>query len=391
MPWGESAMSARMRFITRLEDGERMTDLCKEDGISRKTGYKIKRRFDEAGVVGLRDQARRPRSHPRTTPKETRKLVLGARKAHPTWGAPKLAAWLRRKNPGVRVPSRTTIGKILKEAGLTRGRKQRRRSTPSSGTLCTPTRPNELWAADFKGQFRLGNGRYCYPLTITDSYSRYVLACIALEGTGFEGAEQGFLETFSAYGLPEGIRTDNGSPFSSVGLAGLSKLSAGWLRLGIAHERIQPGHPEQNGRHERFHLTLKQETTRPAAENELQQQECFDRFLETFNMERPHEALGQRPPAEVYTSSSRALPKKLPNPDYSCFDTSLCVASDGRIWLPGRPSRRAYVSAALAGYRVGVREVELGKWLIAFMNLELGVFDTLTGQLAPITTGVVGE
>jgi len=228
----------------------------------------------------------------------------------------------------------------------------------------------------------LGNGSYCYPLTITDACTRYVLCCLALESTRFDSAVIGFWETFATYGLPEAMRTDNGAPFASTGLAGLSRLSTLWLRLGVEHERIEPGHPEQNGRHERFHLTLKNETTRPPGANVLQQQERFDRYLPEFNDERPHEALGQRPPAEFYQPSARILPAELPTPDYSSFDLTCTVFSDGRVRFPGRNGVRFYLGSALSGQEVGLREIELGKWLVAFMDLELGVFDMKTRDFA---------
>ena len=257
-------------------------------------------------------------------------------------------------------------------------RKRRRQSASAKPTvLMKPSAPNQLWCADFKGQFRLGNGAYCYPLTITDAYSRYLIACVALDGTKSGPAQAVFEEAFAQYGLPQSIRTDNGVPFATKGLAGLSELSAWWIRLGISPERIEPGHPEQNGRHERMHLTLKKETTRPAGANMLQQQERFDRFREEFNGERPHEALGQRPPSSEYKPSERSLEEALREPDYPLHDVVATVSTTGSVWLPGRKCH--YVAKALAGHPLGLRELDDGRWHVHFMDLELGHLDDEVG------------
>jgi len=347
-----------------------MTDLCKEFGISRKTGHKIWKRYQEAGPSALLDQSRAPHLIPHRTRPEIKEVVLAAKKEHPTWGPKKLRAWLEPRNPGLKIPAPSTIGEILKLEGLVRSRKQRRRGSAKPTPLSTPSAPNELWCADFKGQFRLGSGSYCYPLTITDAYSRYLIACVALEGTKAGPAQAVFEEAFEEHGLPKLIRTDNGVPFATNGLAGLSELSAWWMRLGVKPERIEPGHPEQNGQHERFHLTLKRETTRPAGENMLQQQERFDRFREEFNQERPHEALGQRSPATVYKPSDRSYEDALKEPDYSLHDVVARVCATGSVYLHRK--KAFYISKALAGQHLGLRELEDGRWLVHFMDLELG-------------------
>lgn len=257
-----------------------MTDLCEEFGISRQTGHRIWSRFQEKGPDALLDQSRAPKRIPHRTPQELRELVVQAKKKHPTWGPKKLYAWLSEQHRGVAVPAGSTIGEILKQEGLVKSRPRRQRFKATGTGRDVPTAPNQLWCADFKGQFRLGNGSYCYPLTITDAFSRYLIACAALDGTSCGPAQTVFEDAFETYGVPAAIRTDNGVPFASRGLAGLTELSAWWKRLQIRIERIEPGHPEQNGQHERMHLTLKTETTRPASGNMLQQQERFDVFVE---------------------------------------------------------------------------------------------------------------
>jgi transposase InsO family protein len=381
MPWKETCrVNERMHFITRLRQGERMTDLCSEFGISRKTGYKLKGRFEEFGPEALYDQTRAPKRIPHRTSSAVRELLVASRKAHPTWGPKKLKAWLLAKHEGIRLPAVSTIGEILKAEGLVKPRRPRSRASATPTSRSVPSAPNELWCADFKGQFRLGNGRYCYPLTITDAFSRYILCCVALDGTKAGPSRTVFEETFREYGLPAALLTDNGSPFASTGLAGLTTLSAWWVRLGIEPQRIEPGHPEQNGRHERMHRTLKAETARPGAGNQLQQQERFDRFREEFNQERPHEALGQRPPATIFRPSEKPLGPLL-DPDYPLHDLVVTVAKAGTIWPPGRllGKRYFYISAALVGHPLGLRELEDGRWRVSFMNMELGHLDPEVG------------
>lgn len=384
MPWREtSAVNERMHFIARLEAGERMVDLCREFGISRKTGYKIRDRHNSHGPVGLYDRSRKPLRSPNRTAEEIRELIFALRGRHPTWGAPKLKAALEQKHPGLKIPAVSTIGTLLKKAGLTQSRKRRRTATPSPTPLREVSEPNELWCADFKGQFRLQNGRYCYPLTITDQATRFVIACVALESVAFDGAHAVMVEAFERYGLPEAIRTDNGSPFASTGLVGLSRLSVCWLKQGVLHERIRPGHPEENGRHERMHLTLKQETTRPAGANFLQQQERFDEFREVFNYERPHEALGQVTPGSLYVPSPRLYTGDVPPHDYSLFDFTRSVGNGGAVAFHGL--KRFFLTSTLRGERVGLREVEPGQWLVAWRHMELGTYDAREHYFEPMT------
>lgn len=386
MPWKvRSAVNERMRFVVRREQGERMTDLCREFGISRKTGYKLWNRYQRFGPEGLYDGSRKPLRVPKQTPEDIQKRILAFKGEHPTWGAKKLKVELERRNEGVVFPSVSTINLLLQRNGLVKKRKKRRRATPSSLPLKVPEKPNDVWGADFKGEFRLGNGKYCYPLTITDQHSRYLIGCEGLESTKGTGARFVFEQAFRKYGLPHTIRTDNGSPFASTGLLGLTRLSVWWMRLGIRHERIEPGHPEQNGRHERLHLTLKEETTRPAAQNMLQQQECFDNFLDIYNNQRPHEALGMSRPAEVYCSSMRAYPEELHPLEYPLHDQTRKVRPSGHISLFGRKQAGCYLSAALAGEYVGLRELDEDRWLISFLDLDLGVVKGNRCRLEPIT------
>ncbi len=381
MPWkATTPMSERLKFVLQiLEHGERVTDMCKEYGISRKTGHKYLKAYKEHGPAALYDASRKPDSSPHRTPPETAALLVKARKRHPTWGPKKLGAWLKAKHEGIVLPSSSTIGEILKREGLVRPRRQRKRTTPiQSGPLTQPTKPNEVWAVDFKGQFRLGNGGLCYPLTITDVYSRYLVACVGLEGTEWAPAKLVFEEVFQDYGLPEVIRSDNGTPFASVGLAGLSRLSSWWRVLGVRPERIERGAPEQNGQHERMHRTLKAETTRPAGVTLLQQQERFDRFREEFNQERPHEGIGLKTPGSIYAASPRPYPSKLPVLVYPLHDAVRRVSHKGEIRMWGR---RVFVSESLADHRVGLRELDDDRWLLSFDDLDLGTLDATTGRL----------
>lgn len=383
MPWRESdRMSERAKFLLRLQAGERMTDLCAEYGISRKTGYKLKARYEEEGWKSLADRSRRPHFSPNRTPQALTEQILGLRRKHPTWGPKKLKARLEALAPEVRWPSASTIGVLLADAGLTKRRQRRRHAWPTPPSERRSSQgPNDLWSMDFKGQFRMGNRRYCHPLTLCDHHSRYVLGCDALEGTRGEPASRALEAVFREYGLPERMRSDNGSPFASTGLGGLTTMSAWLLRLGIQLERIDPGCPQQNGRHERMHLTLKKEATRPAARNLLQQQEKLDRFRRTYNEVRPHEALGMKTPAAVYRPSTRRLPASLPEPDYALHDVVAHVTQAGVVHFR---KRAYYVSRALRGQPVGLRQLDERCWLLSFMTYDLGYLDTEAHSLVPL-------
>jgi putative transposase len=328
-------MDERLRFVARLLDGERMAELCREFGISRKTGYKIFTRYKDIGLEGLTDRSRRPYRQANRLPFQVETLILGLKREHPSWGAPKIRAKLRRRFPDIKPPAISTVHAVLDRNGLvSHGRERRYHAQGTS--LSVPTSPNDLWCADFKGEFMLADKRYCYPLTITDFASRY------------------------------------GAPFASASaIFGLSKLSVWWLRLGIGLERIQPGKPTQNGRHERMHLTLKKETTKPAANNFLQQQEKFDRFIECYNQQRPHQAIEMHYPGELYRPSERAY-HGLDPLEYPFHDRTVAVTMCGRVCFG---SRKINLSTVFAGQNVGVKEVDEKVWLISFMHYDLGFFD----------------
>jgi putative transposase len=365
-------MSERIQFVARAEQGENIRDLAREFGVSEKTAHKFLRRWKDEGVDGLHDRSHAVKRIPHRTAPEVVDLIVATRRAHPTWGARKIKQRLEVTHPGVPTPSSFTMQAWLRSAGLIRPQRRRRRAVLHPTSLTAPEQPNDVWATDFKGQFRLGNGRLCYPLTATDLRSRYVLACEGLESTEGGPVWPIFNRLFTEYGLPRIIRTDNGAPFASRGLAGLSRLSARWLQLGIAHERITPGEPQQNGSHERMHRTLKQETTRPAKSNLLQQQERFDAFVEQFNCERPHQALAMQCPASVYQPSPRRY-DGLPELDYPLHDDVCRVDARAIIKMPDGGD--CYLTHALVGHHVGIREVEDGRWLITFAGLDLGYYD----------------
>lgn len=373
-----------MKFITRLEAGEKMVDLCHEFGISRKTGYKFWNRWKEEGPEGLFDRSRAPFHTPHRRPQAVRDLVFAVKKEHPTWGARKVLARLRRTTPGVKLPADSTVSGWFKQAGLTTRRVRRRGPSPSRTPLTVPTHPNHVWCADFKGQFRMANREYCYPLTITDAFSRKIIACVALEGTHAEPSRLVFQRAFREFGLPENLRTDNGNPFcSSQALFGWSRLSVWWHELGIKHERIEPGKPQQNGQHERMHLTLKKECTRPAGDNLLHQQEKFDAFVTCFNAVRPHEGIDDDVPDDRYSLSERMFPETIVEPDYALYDVALPVRSSGHIEMParGKRPRTVYVSTVLAGRTVGVRELDDDRWMVAWRGITIGEIDMTTRRL----------
>ena len=380
MPWKECRpMDERLRFIARLLDGEKMAPLCRQFGISRVTGYKIYERYRECGLDGLNDRSRRPYRQAGRLPFQIERSIVGIKREHPTWGAPKIRDKLLRAFPMVKPPAVSTVHAVLDRNGLVKRRKRRRYK--AEGTpLHDSSEPNGLWCADYKGEFRLGDKRYCYPLTISDYRSRYMLACEGMTSTKADFAFAVFERVFREFGLPRAIRTDNGTPFaSSHALFGLSKLSVWWLRLGIAIERIKPGNPQQNGRHERMHLTLKQETTKPAAFNLLQQQERFDRFIDIYNHERPHQALGGACPGELYTPSPRVY-EPPEDPDYPFHDRTVRVTRCGRICIG---KRKINLSQVFAGQILGLREIDDQVWLVSFLDYDLGFFDNKEDRVEP--------
>lgn len=374
MPWLEtSPMDQRKQFIADFHRGlQSVTELTARFGISRKTAYKWIDRHDQHGIDGLTDRSRRPQSCPHQTPPGITDAVLEARRHHPRWGAKKLLRILRRKDPHARWPARSTVCDLLKRHDLV-AKTRRRPSLSHPGCPLTPmTEPNEIWTADFKGQFKTRDGVYCYPLTLVDGYSRYLLACQGLPSTAIVLARPIFRRAFEEYGLPRVIRSDNGVPFATTALGRLSLLSVWWIRLGIYPELIQPAHPEQNGRHERMHRTLKAEATRPPAGNLRAQQIRFNRFRTEYNDERPHEGLDQETPASVYRPSPRPLPRRLAPMEYpGHFEVRRVSRNGGIRWN----QHWVCVTRTLAGESVGLEEVDDGRWDVYFGPLKLGQMD----------------
>jgi len=382
MPWKEcSVMDERLRFVAKLLDGESMSCVCREFGISRKTGYKIFKRYQESGFEALSERCRRPVRCANQSPPQIESLIVGCEREKPHWGARKIRELLvRRLHQDVRIPAKSTIHAVLHRHRWVKGI-GRPRHRASGTELSAGATPNDLWCADYKGEFKLGNGRYCYPLNVTDHASRFLLMCEALDSTREDTAITAFEQLFLERGLPAGIRSDNGVPFASPNaLFNLSKLSVWWLRLGIAIERIRPGKPQQNGRHERMHLTLKKEATRPSGMNSLQQQARFDAFVREFNLERPHEALAMNTPAEVYAPSPRPY-SGLPDLSYPLHDREVVVTACGRICMH---RKRINVSTVLAGQRVGIKGVDDGIWIVSFMQSDLGYIDLQQKTLQPM-------
>ena len=371
MPWREtSPMDQRTRFIAdHLRETHTITELCDQYGVSRKTGYKWIDRYLRLGPAGLDDHSRRPHRAHNQTADEIVAAILEARQRHPAWGGKKLRALLQRRHPRWTLPGRSTVCDILRRHGLVPTRRQRRRLGHPGKPTTIMGAPNAVWCADYKGQFKTGDGRYCYPLTVTDGFSRYLLGCQGLGSTAAAEAQPVFTRLFNEYGLPLRIRTDNGVPFATTTLARLSKLSAWWVRLGILPEFIEPGRPDQNGRHERMHRTLKAATTRPAAGSLGAQQRRFNAFREEFNHVRPHEALAQQTPATCYHPSPRPMPDRLAPLEYpDRFEVRYVSANGGIRWN----HRWVNVSTVCVGEYVGLEEIDDGIWNVYFGPLRLG-------------------
>jgi transposase InsO family protein len=372
-------MDAKMKFIGRCLQGDLpMTALCIESGISREVGYKWLRRYHQEGVTGLEEHSRAPKTTPHAIDEQIVSLFVELRERRPTWGPRKLLAALRLKHPALELPAASTVGDLLKRHGLVEARSRRRRAAPSPSNRIDPKGPNACWSTDFKGQFRLGDRNFCYPLTLLDGYSRYLLRCHALSTPSDELARPVFDAAFREFGLPERMRSDNGSPFASASLTGLTKLSAWWVKLGIRLERIVPGHPEQNGRHERMHRTLKAEATRPASRTSSGQQRTFDVFTRAYNEERPHEALDNKPPAAVYHASPRSYSGKLVEPDYAAHWDVRRVDITGRVTFHGY---RVRIASALQGEPLAFEPIEDGLFHIHFFAMRLGSFDLRDARL----------
>ncbi len=375
MPWRiTSAMEERYQFVKEAKgDLGHFTELCARYDISTKTGYKWIKRYEQGGLVSLQDRSRAPKDHPNEVSAEMREAILSARRAHATWGPKKLRKLLRDANPKQRWPVLSTIGQIIKDNGLSIPRKRRRRVPPSTQPFLNCNAANQVWCADYKGWFRTRDGHRCDPLTLTDGFSRYLLRCQIVESLSYEVARGVFEAAFREYGLPLAIRTDNGPPFASRGVGGLSRLSVWWIRLGIQPERIKPGKPQQNGRHERMHLTLKQETTQPPALNLRAQQRRFDVFRQEYNEVRPHESLGMEIPASLYQPSPRFYPAHLPDLEYARGLEIRLVGCNGEFYWKGN---KIFLSEALQGERIGLECCQDHYWKIYFGALLLGIFDS---------------
>jgi transposase InsO family protein len=365
-------MNERVRFIgSYLEAGEPFSSLCERFGVSRKTGYKWVERYESDGVAGLEDRSRAPLSHPHAVADDVVEKILKVRKKHPRWGPRKLCVILHRHHPQLALPAASTIGEILHKHGLTKKRQRIRRSSPYGERLGNYDSPNAVWCADFKGHFPV-SGERCHPLTVSDGRSRYLIACRALRRPLFRPTQKRFELIFREFGLPDAIRTDNGAPFSTLAPGGLSRLAVWWIRLGIRPERIQPGRPEQNGRHERMHSTLKSETAKPPRASFRAQQRAFDRFREEFNEIRPHEALGQEVPASHYRPSHRPYPRQLPQIDYPEHFQVVQTYPNGMLSFK---STQWYISSCLRSERVGLEEVDDERWKVHFGPITLGILD----------------
>ena len=366
-------MEERFRFIEEWKSGDwNMSELCRFYGVSRGTGYKWVGRYEAGGVEALRDQSRAPRQHPNAIAEEVEKLVLGMRAKHPRWGAPKIQAVMKELYPDQKTPAESTIGALLKREGLTVERKRRKHCRATTEPLAHAGTANRVWCADYKGWFRTGDGSRIDPLTISDAYSRYLLRCQAVKAVDYAHSKPVFEAAFREYGLPDRLRTDNGAPFASNGESGLTGLSVWWIKLGIVPERIAPGKPQQNGRHERMHLTLKQETAAPPAATRRAQQQRFSQFVREYNEERPHEALGQQAPARHYQSSSRQYRERLAEVEYADGWEVRRVAPGGQIRWRGES---VFVAHALRGEPVGLEQIAELKWRIWFSFYEVGILD----------------
>lgn len=384
MSWKETCpMDQRLQFIgLYLSHEYSMAALCRQFGISRKTGYKLVQRYIQEGVCGLSDRSRAPHNHSNQVSLLVEQLILDTRQRFPHWGPRKLRAWLMRNQPEVNWPAASTIGVILNRHGLTVPRKRCRRTQPYSEPFKSCDRPNAVWSADFKGWFLTGDKTRCEPLTITDNYSRYLLRCQALTPTGFDAVQPIFEAAFREYGLPDAMRTDNGVPFATTTVGGLSRLSIWWIKLGIIPERIEPGKPAQNGRHERMHRTLKAETASPAQATLRAQQRDFKRFCKEYNHERPHEGIDLKTPASLYCCSNREYPLLVPEIEYPDEMELRRVKSQGDIcWK----NRHIYLSETLAGETIGLRQVSERLWDIYFAHIKLAQLDSHTQKLVHLT------
>ncbi len=375
MPWKDTcAMDERMRFVVDCQKREvSKAGLCRIYGISRPTGDKWLARYAEGGVAGLLELSRAPTRHPNMISAQIEQAVLDMRRAHMSWGPKKIKARLEKIRGDKSWPAQSTIGRVLTDYGLTVSRKSRRRTPAFTQPFSECAEANSVWCGDYKGWFTTGDGSRCDPLTITDAYSRFLLRCHLAKDTGCATTRGLFEAAFREFGLPLAIRTDNGTPFASRGIFGLSQLSVWWMKLGIIPERIEPGKPQQNGRHERMHLTLKKETATPPKRTLRAQQRCFDRFREEFNYVRPHEALRMQCPSEIYCCSPRAYPERLGPVEYPRGLTSRTVQKRGEFYWN---RHRVYLGEAFGRERIGLEPVDERYWLVYYTDVVIGIFDS---------------
>ena len=379
MAWRETCiMDERMKFIADCLRGELpMVAVCEQYGISRKTGYKWLGRYRADPEGGLADRSRAPHHPAQGLDKAVAAAIIGLREQHPYWGPRKLLYGLERRYPGQRWPAASTIGDLLRREGLSRRVRQRRRAPPATAPLVHAQAANDVWCADFKGWFRTADGQRCDPLTISDAHSRYLIECRIVAPT-VEAVHPWFEHAFRTYGVPRALRTDNGAPFATTGAGGLSRLSVEWVKLGIKLERITPGKPQENGRHERMHRTLKEETAKPPAPSIEEQQVRFERFRESYNSERPHEALDYDVPAARYSPSPRPYPARREDPWYDADYAVRRVRQCGTIKWGGE---QVFISNSLAGELVGIAETEAGDWIVRFADIDLGTIDRRSRRL----------
>lgn len=391
MPWkASSVVEERMRFVWEQGRGlHTMTELCRAYKISRETGYYWLRRYQQGGLEALRDRDRAPRQHPNQTPEEVEEAVLQLRRAHMSWGPRKLKRVLEREATRRHWPAASTIGAMLAREGLVVSRKKRRRTPPYGEPFASADAPNRVWCADFKGWFRTQDGERIDPLTISDACSRYLLRCQSVEKSDTERVRAIFESAFREYGLPEAMRTDNGAPFASRAIAGLSRLAVWWMKLGIVPERIAPGHPEQNGRHERLHRTLKQETAAPPEASRQAQQRAFDQFRREYNEQRPHEALGLETPDAVYRPSPRRYPTRVPEPEYGSAFQVRRVRQHGQFrWK----AENIFLSGTLEGESIGLLAEDERIYTVYFAAFPIAGFDSHRLRIMPLPkrTGFFG-
>ena len=384
MPWQQTdPVNERLKFVAAAQSScQSMTELCARFTISRKTGYKLLRRYEDDGPDGLRDHSRAPRVHPNQTAPELERAILRVRKAHPTWGSKKILAVLERDWASSALPARSTVDQVLRRAGVVQPRGSRRKRRPvQAAPIVDAQAPNDVWSMDYKGWFRVGDGTRCDPLTVNDVFSRASLECRALVSPKLEDVKSRLERTFRELGLPKAMLSDNGPPFASQGIGCLSRLSVWLLKLEVQPLFIQPGHPEQNGRHERFHETLKAETAKPPRASVRAQQGAFDRFTACYNEERPHEALDMRTPAEVYTPSARSMPTRAPEFEYADIFEVRRVRTDGTIKWEGE---HVFVGAAMSGELIGIEPVGDVDWHVHVGGMRLGVLHEDSRLVLPL-------